>query len=339
MFVWIVRAIALIGAPILSYFLVSPNEKGIIAGVAFGLVIVGLDIVLKGVNLMIFVFGLVGATVGLLFFYGLDWTIVRLDSPAYLYGWTEYKYFIQLGFALIGALFAIIKGYKDALYTDMLVSGRKNTTLIKVLDGSCIIDGRIIDICDTNFLSGVLIVPRFVVNDLHQMSKSADQYKRARGRRGLDILSRLQEVKKVPIKIVNKEVPSVEDMDIKVAKFASEMNAQVVTTDFNMQKVSSLENVTVLNVNDLSTALKPVVLPGEQMSIFVMKEGREKNQGVGYLDDGTMVVVEEGKRWIGKRIEVAVYSILQANSGKMIFSRAKGQHKQPEQMTNLSPDI
>ena len=200
-----------------------------------------------------------------------------------------------------------------------------------MLDLTAIIDGRIIDICETHFLSGTLVVPRFVLNELHGLAESPDQMKRARGRRGLDILARLQDSKDIPFKVLDKDVPELKDTDAKLVRLARDMGANIVTTEFNMHKLASLEGVAVLNVNDLSTALKPVVLPGENMSLFVMKDGKEKEQGVGYLDDGTMVVVEDGRRWIGRRIEVAVYSILQTSSGRMIFAKAKWDAKQQQQ--------
>ncbi|HOX22833.1 MAG TPA: hypothetical protein PLL10_05165, partial [Elusimicrobiales bacterium] len=183
---------------------------------------------------------------------------------------------------------------------------------------------------ETHFISGTLVVPRFVLNELHALSDSQEQLKRARGRRGLDILARLQEIKSMPLRIMDKDLPELPDADAKSIRLARDMGAQVITTDFNMHKMAVLEGVTVLNVNDLSTALKPVVLPGENMSIFVMKDGKEKDQGVGYLDDGTMVVVEEGRRWIGKRVEASVYSILQTSSGRMIFAKAKPESKQQQ---------
>ena len=202
---------------------------------------------------------------------------------------------------------------------------------LKIVDASAIIDGRIVDICEAHFISGTLAAPRFVLNELHALSESADQLKRARGRRGLDIVARLQELKGTPLRILDKDLPELKDADAKTVRLAHELGAQLITTDFNMHKLATLEGVTVLNINDLSTALKPVFLPGESMSIFVMKDGKEKEQGVGYLDDGTMVVVEEGRRWIGKRVEVSVYSILQTSAGRMIFAKAKPDAK-PQQV-------
>jgi len=255
------------------------------------------------------------------------WTyrvIVVLAAPLLAYQWiSPDAKGIIIGLACGLAVVAAERFFGNA--TPCGVAG------IKLVDTSAIIDGRIVDICETHFISGALVVPRFIVNDLHALSESADQLKRARGRRGLDILARLQELKNAPLRILDKDLPEIKEVDAKAVRLAHDLGAQVITTDFNIHKLAVLEGVTVLNVNDLSTALKPVVLPGEGMSIFVMKDGKEKEQGVGYLDDGTMVVVEEGRRWIGKRVEVSVYSILQTSAGRMIFAKAKPDAK-PQQV-------
>ncbi len=204
-------------------------------------------------------------------------------------------------------------------------AARRRGAEVKVLDASAIIDGRVVDVCETRFLSGSLVVPRFVQAELHRLAGSSDAMQRARGRRGLDILARLQENPEAPVRIVEKDVPDASDIDTKVVRLAKGLGAKVVTTDFNLNKIAALEGVVCLNINDLGTAIKPVVLPGESMPLFMMKEGKERDQGIGYLDDGTMVVVEDGRRFIGKRVEVGVSSILQNPAGRMVFGRAKGE--------------
>ena len=189
-------------------------------------------------------------------------------------------------------------------------------------DLSTLLDGRIVDLCEINFLSGIIVLPVFVMDELNKMAASKDPLERARGRRGLDVASRLQELKEIGVRITNKN-PKAQDNVERVVKLAQSLGAEVVTLDFNVNKVGALYDVTVLNIADLATALKPVVLPGETMSLFIMKDGKEKEQGIGYLDDGTMVVVEDGRKYIGKRAEVSVYSILQTSSGRMIFARTK----------------
>jgi uncharacterized protein YacL len=213
----------------------------------------------------------------------------------------------------------------DELDKDILKMGKRRGADMKVLDTSAIVDGRVIDIGETKFLSGTLIVPRFVLQELHHLADSQDPLKRARGRRGLDILARLQENTDIPVKILDKDPVDVAEVEGKVVRLAKDLGAKVITTDFNLNKIGALEGVACLNVNDLGTALKPVVLPGESMALFVMKDGKERDQGVGYLDDGTMVVIEDGRRWIGKRVEVGVTSILQTSAGRMVFGKAKGE--------------
>jgi uncharacterized protein YacL len=191
----------------------------------------------------------------------------------------------------------------------------------KVLDTSVIIDGRIADICETGFLEGTLVVPQFVLRELQQVADSSDSLKRNRGRRGLDILQKIQKMGGVTVQIVETDFPEVREVDLKLIELARRMNGKIVTNDFNLNKVAQLRGVQVLNINELANSLKPVVLPGEVMRVFVLKEGKEQGQGVAYLDDGTMVVVDQGKRAIGKTIEVTVTSVLQTTAGKMIFCR------------------
>jgi uncharacterized protein YacL len=192
---------------------------------------------------------------------------------------------------------------------------------VKILDTSVIIDGRIADICETGFLDGVLVIPQFVLRELQLVADSADSMKRNRGRRGLDILQKLQKMPELHIQIVEEDFPNVREVDMKLIELGKLLSSAIVTNDFNLNKVASLHGVTVLNINELANALKPVVLPGEVMRVFILKEGKEHNQGVAYLDDGTMVVVDNAKRMISKTIDVIVTSVLQTTAGKMIFGR------------------
>jgi uncharacterized protein YacL len=191
----------------------------------------------------------------------------------------------------------------------------------KVLDTSVIIDGRIADICETGFLEGTLVVPQFVLRELQQVADSSDSLKRNRGRRGLDILQKIQKMGGVQVQIVETDFPEVREVDLKLIELARRMSGKIVTNDFNLNKVAQLRGVPVLNINELANSLKPVVLPGEVMKVFIIKEGKEAGQGVGYLDDGTMVVVDQAKRALGRTIEVSVTSVLQTTAGKMIFCR------------------
>ncbi|WP_217589023.1 PIN/TRAM domain-containing protein [Lentibacillus saliphilus] len=202
--------------------------------------------------------------------------------------------------------------------------GNENTIpMPKILDTSVIIDGRIADICQTNFLEGTLVIPQFVLGELQHIADSSDVLKRNRGRRGLDVLNRIQKELPVKVEIYEGDFEEISEVDSKLIKLAKVINGVVVTNDFNLNKVSDLQGVPVLNINDLANAVKPVVLPGEELAVQVIKDGKEHNQGVAYLDDGTMIVVEEGREYIGKKIEVLITSVLQTSAGRMIFAKPK----------------
>lgn len=192
----------------------------------------------------------------------------------------------------------------------------------KVLDTSVIIDGRIADILATGFIEGPIVVPNFVLEELRHIADSADVLKRNRGRRGLDVLNHIQKELNVGVQISEKDFPG-QEVDTKLLRLAKQMDGKVLTNDFNLNKVAALQNVPVLNINDLANAVKPVVLPGEEMTVHVIKEGKELGQGVGYLDDGTMIVVDGGKRYIGETLVVLVTSVLQTSAGRMIFAKPK----------------
>ena len=191
----------------------------------------------------------------------------------------------------------------------------------KVLDTSVIIDGRIADICETGFLDGTLVVPQFVLKELQLVADSSDSLKRNRGRRGLDILQKIQKMSGIEVTISDVDFPDVREVDSKLIELARSLHGKIVTNDFNLNKVAQLRGVEVLNINELANSLKPVVLPGEFMKVFILKEGKEYNQGVAYLDDGTMVVVDNARKMIGRNIDVVVTSVLQTTAGKMIFGR------------------
>jgi uncharacterized protein YacL len=195
----------------------------------------------------------------------------------------------------------------------------------KILDTSSIIDGRIADMAETGFLEGPLLVPEFVLRELQMVADSQDGSKRQRGRRGLDVLQQMQGDVRLGVQIIQTDYPHIREVDQKLIALAKETGGKILTTDFNLNKVAHLHTVEVLNINDLANALKPVVLPGEKMNIAILKEGKEYNQGVGYLDDGTMVVVDHARRMIGRSVEISVTSVLQTASGKMIFGKLEDQ--------------
>lgn len=193
----------------------------------------------------------------------------------------------------------------------------------KVLDTSVIIDGRVVDICRAGFLEGELIVPSFVLEELRHIADSSDALKRNRGRRGLDVLNSLQKELQYPVRVENIDIPDANEVDDKLLKAAKNLGGKVLTTDYNLNKVASIQGVSVLNINELANAMRPIALPGEEMVVHVIKDGKENGQGVGYLDDGTMIVIEGGRRFIGETVGVTVTSVLQTAAGRMIFAKPK----------------
>jgi uncharacterized protein YacL len=230
--------------------------------------------------------------------------------------------FILLVFPYLGIVMGARKG--EWLKPARLVSLFRDTgpqKRYRILDTSVIIDGRIADICETGFLDGTLVIPQFVLKELQLVADSPDSMKRNRGRRGLDILQKIQKMSGVDVMISDIDFPDVREVDLKLIELARSLQGKIVTNDFNLNKVAQLRGVQVLNINELANSLKPVVLPGEFMRVFILKEGKEYNQGVAYLDDGTMVVVDNARRMISKNIDVVVTSVLQTTAGKMIFGR------------------
>lgn len=224
----------------------------------------------------------------------------------------------------ITALLVNIK--KPAIKDKKTKDGVKETTVVgipKILDTSVIIDGRIFDICETGFVEGPLVIPNFVLDELRHISDSSDSLKRNRGRRGLDILNKIQKELSIETQIVDDDFPKIAEVDAKLLKLAQKMDGKVITNDYNLNKVAEFQGVPVLNINELSNAIKPVVLPGEEMTIDIVKDGKESSQGVAYLEDGTMIVVEGGRKYIGQTTIVIVTSVLQTAAGRMIFAKPK----------------
>jgi len=210
------------------------------------------------------------------------------------------------------------------------------TPRIKILDTNVIIDGRIADICRTGFIEGPIYVPGFVIDELQHIADSSDSLRRARGRRGLDILNQMQKERHLEVRTYDDMVDPNEPVDKRLVSLAKSINGVIVTNDFNLNKVAELEGVQVLNVNELANALKPVVLPGEEMRVRIIKEGNQPNQGVGYMDDGTMIVVEGGRDYIDQDVDVLVTSVLQTVAGKMIFASVKAEESETSEWTDRS---
>jgi uncharacterized protein YacL len=229
----------------------------------------------------------------------------------------------RLGFSKRDELLQMFTGKSSTKKRLTDTAGKDISEHYKLLDTSVIIDGRIADISTTGFVEGTLVVPQFVLTELQHIADSSDTLKRTRGRRGLDILKRLQDERASKVLITEIDFEDVAEVDLKLVRLAKKMDAQILTNDFNLNKVCELHRVQVLNINDLANAVKPVVIPGEDMQVVVIKDGKEHNQGVAYLDDGTMIVVEGGRSYIGQAITVTVTSVLQTSAGRMIFAKPK----------------
>jgi uncharacterized protein YacL len=290
-------------------------------GIIVGLAIVLFEIRLRAVSLKRLIGAAIGSILGIVGAFLFSIVLRNSLNP----GGTQnfLTLVIMLFMAYVGMIVGASKG--DLLNLSALggvFGGEKQIRKSqKILDTSVIIDGRIADIAETGFLDGVLVIPQFVLRELQLVADSADPLKRNRGRRGLDILQRIQKIATLQVQIVEDDYPSIREVDLKLIELAKEIEAKIITNDFNLNKVAQLQGVEVLNINELANALKPVVLPGEAMRVFILKEGKEYNQGVAYLDDGTMVVVDNARKMIGKTVDVAVTSVLQTTAGKMIFGK------------------
>lgn len=275
-------------------------------------------------------FGTVGLIIGLIVAYLVGVAFERIQLPiitgvvsfisSVILGYLGF----QLGFRKreeIVSIFIISKQQKKK--AEDTKANEMDTLVYKLLDTSVIIDGRIADIAATGFVEGIFVVPQFVLTELQHIADSSDTLKRTRGRRGLDILRRLQDEHANRVLITERDFEDISEVDLKLVRLAKEMQGQIVTNDFNLNKVCELHQVKVLNINDLANAVKPVVIPGEQMQVLVIKDGKEHNQGLAYLDDGTMIVVEGGRSYIGQTIRVEVTSVLQTSAGRMIFAKPK----------------
>jgi uncharacterized protein YacL len=233
------------------------------------------------------------------------------------------EYAALFAFAYLGLVLGSERGGELKVGSPVRIISRHSSASepMKLLDTSVLIDGRIADVCEAHFLDGVLAVPQFVLHELQLVADSSDSLKRQRGRRGLEVLQRMQKMPKVDVRILDQEPSQADDVDHKLVELARRLGAKIVTNDFNLNKVATVQGLAVLNVNQLANALKPVVLPGEPMRVLILREGKEPNQGVAYLDDGTMVVVDGGRRLINKSVDIQVTSVHQTTAGKMIFGR------------------
>jgi uncharacterized protein YacL len=302
----------------------QPLPGGVFVNLAFAGALSGVAVFfesrLKDISASRVIGALIGVIVGLAIARGIASGLFWADSAdhrvEFLHG------FILLVLPYLGLVFGAKQG--EWLEPSRLMSLFRATgpeRRYRILDTSVIIDGRIADVCETGFVDGTLVIPQFVLKELQLVADSADSMKRNRGRRGLDILQRIQKMVGLDVIVSDMDFPDVREVDLKLIELARALQGKIVTNDFNLNKVAQLRGVEVLNVNELANSLKPVVLPGEIMKVFILKEGKEYNQGVAYLDDGTMVVVDNARKMISKTIDIVVTSVLQTTAGKMIFGR------------------
>ena len=327
---WILRILLFLVCGISGVALtqgISPSPPISLLGLIAGFLLAALTLLLEKGLKKIPLRNLLGSFIGLI----LAILIANLFSNVFFFNLLNHQ---QIVLPLLGALYGVCgymglrigfkKGEEIHLPGWKLFS--KNappSENAKILDTSVIIDGRIADITETGFIEGALIIPQFVLNELQHIADSSDSVKRTRGKRGLEVLHHLQKQAGVDVRIMDKDYPAIKEVDSKLIELAKEVRGKIITNDSNLNKVAELQGIEVLNINELTNSLKPVVLPGEEINVKILKEGKEMGQGVAYLDDGTMIVVDNGRRQMGKTIDVTVTSVLQTPAGRMIFARLK----------------
>ncbi len=302
------------------------QEAGAVAALALGVIIMTLETRIRKASFK----SIWSSTTGLLIGIFIGWIIGSIYQSVVTA--SEMSAFIRIFFLIIMPYIGLLIGTRKPEWLDpgnlvRLFKGQESSRSVKILDTSVIIDGRISDLCDTAFIEGDLIVPQFILKELQMIADSPDAMKRQRGRRGLDVLNHLQKSSQVTVVVSDLDFPDVPEVDSKLIECAKALSGKIITNDFNLNKVARIHGIPVLNINELASALRPVVLPGESMNVFILKEGKEKDQGVAYLDDGTMVVVDNSRRMIGQNINITVTSVLQTTVGKMIFGRFNGESR------------
>ena len=318
--------IALVGGGFIFWESFEKPEFALLGGflgILIALLIIFVEHKVKQSSLKAVIGGVLGLVTGLIIANLFAYALLFYFPERSLTSFTTYT-LINCLFGFLGLGIGITKGEEFLPGKPGGVKAQATNVNYKILDTSAIIDGRIAEIFETGFVEGTLVIPQFVLQELVYIADSADALRRNRGKRGLDILNKIQKQVDLEVKIVDQDFPKIKEVDAKLVALAQKMNGKIFTNDFNLNKVSELQGVQVLNVNQLATALRPVALPGELMSVYVQREGKEPGQGVAYLDDGTMVVVERGKKHLGKNINVTVTSVLQTTAGRMIFSELKG---------------
>ena len=304
-----------------GYYGFPQSLIGLLFGFLVSIIVIQIEQVIRKVSIRSIAGGVVGTIIGL--------SIASLIAYSLRF-WAnqEIVTWIYIALTCILGYLGLVIGSKKSEEISFpafgpFKKGLKSSNDYRILDTSVIIDGRVADICDTGFIEGDLIVPQFILDELQHIADSSDSMKRSRGRRGLDVLNRMQKSVNINIEVVDQDFPKIKEVDSKLVALAKKMDGKLMTNDFNLNKVAELQGIKILNVNELANALKPVVLPGEVLSVKIIKEGKESGQGVAYLDDGTMVVVDHANKHLGENVEALVTSVLQTTAGRMIFSELK----------------
>ena len=335
--VWGIRLFFVV-ASTASCYIIYDDPWVTLIGLIASLLLVGAELCLQVSGLRGVIASLIGLSIGILISSGVLHLFSQLDD--------KFKVVIALGIGYIGLVtgyrFSTTRALSPVLgsnisdeQTEAPAGKIKNN--FKILDTSVIIDGRILEICQAKFIEGTLVIPRFVLNELQHIADSTEPLRRNKGRRGFDILRALQNNPALEVEITEEEVPHLPEVDAKLVHLAQKLEATIITNDLNLNKVAELQKVRVLNINELSNAVRPVVIAGEVIQVLLLKEGKEPNQGVGYLDDGTMVIVEEGKPYIGETLNVEVTQMLRTSAGQMIFTRIKEDEVDTDEQQDMRP--
>ena len=336
--VWAIRLFFIVASAASCYFIYDGDPSVVLIGLIAALILVGAELCLHLPTTRSIVASIVGLAIGIFVSVGVLHLLSGLDP--------KLKVVITLGIGYVG----LMSGYWVSTSVDLSrllgsdnVNGTGETQAgqaadnLKILDTSVIIDGRILEICQTKFIEGTLVIPRFVLNELQHIADSTEPLRRNKGRRGFDILRALQNNPSIAVDITEEEVPHLPEVDAKLVHLAQKRDATIITNDLNLNKVAELQSVKVLNINELSNAVRPVVIAGEVIQVLLLKEGKEPNQGVGYLDDGTMVIVEEGKPYIGQTLNVEVTQMLRTSAGQMIFTHIKEDEVDADEQQGVHP--
>ena len=305
------------------------RETASLVGLIFAISVILFELRLRRASLRRLIGAAAGSILGILGAYLTTLVLAHTSMPE------STRSFVSLAAFLVMAYIGLILGANKGDMLNLQALGglfgneRNSRHTCKVLDTSVIIDGRVADVAESQFLDGTLIIPHFVLRELQLVADSADPLKRQRGRRGLEVLQRIQKIPLIDVQIAEDDFQNVADVDMKLIELAKRYDAKIITNDFNLNKVATLQGIDILNVNQLANALKPVVLPGETMRVFILREGKEYNQGVAFLDDGTMVVVDAARKMINKTVDISVTSVHQTTAGKMIFGRYDDRGDQP----------